>query len=183
MSLDLLSGPEVDERIGLYVANKIAIATREKPRNRASDVFGLYRAVAVVSDTEFLAGIVWYNYRPDYKTIEVAIAAENGRWCAKGVLKDIFSYPFLQMNCRRISAVIARNNRPAIKLCKGLGFVHEGTHRKMLGRNDGFSFGLLKENCKWIKEKSSEPAVPPSAIPVPTKESANNGQAQSTLST
>jgi RimJ/RimL family protein N-acetyltransferase len=66
----------------------------------------------------------------------------------------LFDYPFNQLGCRRMTAMVGRRNKRSRKICEGLGFKLEGVHLKGLdGEQDVFSYGLLKEHCRWIKER------------------------------
>ncbi len=82
--------------------------------------------------------------------IEMSIYAERGQWAKPGVLKAMFDYPFNQVGCQRVTAVIAKANRKARKLVEHVGFTHEGTHPRALDGKTALSYGLLKENCRWI---------------------------------
>ena len=101
-----------------------------------------------------LAGIVYNWYRPmkfgaDFRVI---IAADSPRWCRPGILRELFAYPFETCGCSRLTAVIRDGNEKSIRLCKGLGFRQEGVLRRGYnGRTNALLFGLLKNECKWLK--------------------------------
>lgn len=97
---------------------------------------------------EVIAGIIYHNFIPEFKNIEMSMVATSPRWATKNVIKQLLSYPFNQLNCQRITTCIASRNQRAIKLNQGLGFKHEGTLRKGCGDDDMFVLGMLKEDAK-----------------------------------
>lgn len=114
------------------------------------DGFGHARAIGIAKDGSLIAGAVFANYRKT--NIEVTIAADDPSWCRKGVLAALFGYVFLQLRCRRMTAIIPATNERSLRLCTGLGFTEEGRHPGLFSDGDvGISCGLLRENCRWLK--------------------------------
>lgn len=94
-------------------------------------------------------GVVYDNYSGE--DIHMSIAAETPKWCSRGNLRMFFDYPFNQLNCARVTAMTAKGNKRTRRMCEGLGFTHEGTHKKAFsGGQTAISYGLIKEDCKWI---------------------------------
>lgn len=115
---------------------------------RCGATFSLYKSIGVELDGSVSAAVVYSNYRDG--NIEATIAADDPRWCRKGVLASLFYYPFVQLGCRRITCLIRHDNERSIRLCEGLGFVREGRCRKIFGEEDGLVYGLIREECRWI---------------------------------
>lgn len=93
-------------------------------------------------------GVVYFDYRGH--DIE-AMAAGEGLWLTPLNLKTIFLYPFEQMNCRRMTVHVARNNHKSRKFVQRLGFKLEGKRRHGLPDGiDQMTYGLLREECRWI---------------------------------
>lgn len=137
-----------DAEIGSWVAQQLPDITG------AAD-FGPYTSLGIVRDGRIVAGVVYYDYR---KTdMMMAVAASDPRWLSRSMLREIFDYPFRQMNCQRVSAVIDRRNKRARKLVEGVGFRMEGVLRKALKHNrDAILYGMTKDECKWIQPRRTQ---------------------------
>lgn len=92
-------------------------------------------------------GVVLYkNYSSG--DIEMVCAGEPG-WVTPSILKFVFSYPFEQLNCNRITCLAHRKNKAMRNYLLRMGFKLEGVKRKALNGADLFIFGLLKGERKW----------------------------------
>lgn len=108
-----------------------------------------YQAIGFAkSDGVLCGGVLYYNWHDG--DIEASAAGE-GHWLTPLNLKIIFLYPFGQLGCRRMTALVARNNKRSRRFVERLGFKLEGVKRAALpdGR-DQFIYGLLKKECRWI---------------------------------
>lgn len=116
---------------------------------------GSYQAIGVVRDGKLCGGVVYYNYDPTNGNICVHIASDNPRWFFPQTARGLFAYPFIDLDCIRITALIARSNKRCRDFTKGLGFQEEGCHRMgFLKREDLMSYGLLRTKAaerKWIR--------------------------------
>lgn len=112
--------------------------------------FGPHASLAVLKDDEVVAGIVYSEMHGDFD-IRASIATRGPGWATRGVLRALFSYPFDQLKVRRITCLIAADNVKSQTLCEKMGFSREGTHpRAWDGHKAAMSYGLLREDCKWI---------------------------------
>lgn len=109
-------------------------------------------AIGVAHGHELVAAAIYNNYRPP--NIEVTFVTTSPRWASPGAVKRILSYPFLQLDCRRITATTeATNKRACAFLCR-LGFEQEGYHPDALPSGDAVTFGLLRKNAaRWLAEE------------------------------
>lgn len=115
-------------------------------------LFGPCVALGVIRRGTLVGGVVYHNYR--IWDIELSCAFDQVGWALPGTVRALMAYPFNELDCRRVTAIIGRKNRKARKLLEDLGFKLEGVHERGLdGFEDAFSFGMLKEKCKWIKER------------------------------
>lgn len=113
--------------------------------------FGPFTSIGIAEDGKLIAGALYHRWRGF--DCELTFAASSPKWCRKGVLRALFHYPFEQCGVSRMTLIIGENNPRALKLNQGLGFKIEGKARKAYdGTNDAFVLGMLKEECKWIKE-------------------------------
>lgn len=112
----------------------------------------LYTAIGVAdSSGALLAGAVYNNWR--HPNIEITFAVEHPKWASREAIACILRYPFVQLKCLRITAyTAARNDRARAFLTNPLiGFTQEGYHPNGFPSDDAVSYGLLRENCRWIK--------------------------------
>lgn len=130
---------DLDEAVAKWVAERLDI-----------EDFGYCRTMALVADDgEMLGGVIFNNWR--HTNIEMTIATVSPRWCKRSVLATIFSYPFFQLKCKRVTAITEVMNQPVRAFLCRLGFQEEGTLRKwFLDGADGVIYGMLAEECRWI---------------------------------
>jgi RimJ/RimL family protein N-acetyltransferase len=119
--------------------------------------WGPARAIGVATGGKLLAAIIYSRMEtmPHGNMLEVSIAADSPDWCRRGVLRALFHYPFIQLNCVRMHARIGRKNKRARRLIEGLGFRLEGMGRKAYdGRQDAAVYSLLRHECRWISQET-----------------------------
>lgn len=132
-----------DELVGAMVKARIS-------HMRGRDWNGGYRALGVVRRGVLLGGVVYH----DYRTFDIMFSGAFDRvgWALPGTLRSLFAYPFLDLDVRRMTACTGRKNKKARKTLEGLGFRLEGVCRRGLdGFDDACIYGMLKENCKWLR--------------------------------
>jgi RimJ/RimL family protein N-acetyltransferase len=81
---------------------------------------------------------------------EVSVVAFSRHAYSRKVLRDLFSYPFLQLGLRRLHAYTRADSTTAAEQLSRLGFRVEGLLRNWYPDCHGVLHGLLKEECKWI---------------------------------
>ena len=117
------------------------------------EFFGNINTLGVEQNGELIAGVVFEGYTGSSISIHVA-ALEGKLWLSKEFLFRVFAYPFLQLECHRVTGLVRADNIKAQKLDEHLGFVREGIMRK--GATDGTDYiiyGMLKEECRWLDFK------------------------------
>ena len=117
------------------------------------DGFGLSTAIGVERDGKIICAAVYHDYRDGQ--IEASIAASSRRWANRSVLHALFAYPFNQVGAHRLLVTCNEANEIAMKMNSQLGFIQEGRLRQMYAPHDAVIWGMLKDECKWIKEKSN----------------------------
>ena len=115
--------------------------------------FGPSEAIGVVRDGELIAGVVYNELRGF--DLQMHIAASSPRWASRRTIDSLLSYPFKQLGCVRVTAVVPRSNHRARALLQKLGFRLEGTHRQAWdGRQTALSYGMTRRMAaKWIGEE------------------------------
>lgn len=108
-----------------------------------------YEEIGIECGGELIAGCVYHNFTGH--SCEVTFYSSTPKWCSRLALKYLFGYPFNQLGYNRITAITSEKNHRAIAVMQKLGFEHEGTLREYFGANDGLLFGMLKTDCRWLK--------------------------------
>ena len=127
------------------------------------DDWGPCTTIAVLRNWEIVAAAVYNNYR--HPNIEGSFVTTDPRWATPGVVRTMFRYPFVQLECKRVTATIeAKNQRIRAFLCR-LGFREEGYHVDALPSGDAITLGLLaKDAARWIGETEAASEQGRSAI-------------------
>lgn len=109
----------------------------------------------LTDDKKTLAGgIVLYNYRKTDMMLSSAIA--NPLVLRPQNLEPVSDYIFNTCGCDRLTSVVRITNEPSLKLTRHLGFKEEGHLRRVFDGDDAKLFGMLKEECRWLKPASEE---------------------------
>jgi RimJ/RimL family protein N-acetyltransferase len=107
-------------------------------------------ALGVIRNGQLVGGIVFHTYYPGIN-IEISIYMNSAKWATPRTLARLYSYPFLQLNVPRITAVTSRKNKRTRRFLEGVGWKLEGTIRKAFdGKYDAMIYGQLREECKWL---------------------------------
>ena len=102
--------------------------------------------IGVEQDGVLVAGIVFFDWFSAWGNVYVAVAGD-GAWCTRKLLRCCYAFPFVQMECKRVTVLVRDGNHPAINLVTRIGFKLEGIMR---GEQSCLVFGILKnEALKW----------------------------------
>lgn len=116
--------------------------------------FGPCVAIGIAHRNEIVAAAVFNNYR--HPNIEITFVTSSPRWASRGAIRAILQYPFVQLRCKRITAITEAANYPARAFLFRLGFHEEGYHPDALPSGDAVTYGLLaKDAGRWIAEECS----------------------------
>lgn len=107
---------------------------------------GHYLAIGYQRGDILTGGVVFTQYSG--ANIVIACALESP--LTRLFLRGIFYYPFLQLHCRRVTALIDEDNLASQRLVEHAGFEREGCMRHATAKGDVFIYGLLKEHCRWL---------------------------------
>jgi RimJ/RimL family protein N-acetyltransferase len=110
-------------------------------------------ALGLEEDGKLIAGVVfnWYTG----PSIAMHVAAEPGRrWLNRDFLYRCFAYPFLQLNCNRVTGLVKVDNLDSQRFNEHLGFKKEGVIRQGAeDKTDFILYGMLKDECRWLELK------------------------------
>jgi len=106
-----------DEQVSSWVADRI-------PHVRGGS-FGPCSAIGVVSGDKLLAGIVYHDYQPDHRTIQLSMAADNPMWARRSIIAGLLHYPFEQLDCYKVWTSTPLDNDAALKVNIHIGFKRE----------------------------------------------------------
>lgn len=104
-------------------------------------------AIGVVRNGVIVAAALFSNYQPP--TIEITFVTSTPRWASRTAIKGIFEYPYVQLGCKRITAVTEACNKDARQFLERLGFKIEGRHPDAFPSGEGISYGLLRKDAEW----------------------------------
>lgn len=107
-------------------------------------------AIGVARHGAIVAAAIFYDYR--LTSIEVTFVTTSPRWASRENIKAILSYPFLQLGCKRVTAITEEGNGAARAFLERLGFRQEGVHPDGFVSGAGISYGLLRVDAeRWLK--------------------------------
>jgi hypothetical protein len=128
-----------------WVARRIpgmAPAVANNPPGRA---FGAATAIGVVDGEGCLrGGVIYHNYRPEFRTIELGFASAHRRWLTRSLINGLLAYPFDQLGCQRVTGVTPKRYKDARRFLDKFGFKREGVVRRGFGDDDAIISGLLR---------------------------------------
>lgn len=114
--------------------------------------FGPCVALGVVRDGALIGGVVFNNYNPRGRDIEISAAFDTSAWFRPRTLRRILEYPFATAECARLTLQVGRKGKPARAFAEKAGFRLEGVKRRGFdGRQDLMMYGLLASECRFLK--------------------------------
>jgi len=107
-------------------------------------------AFAMEEDGEIIGAVAYNMYT--IASVSMHVVALPGKyWLTKDFLWRCFAYPFVQLGCKRVTALVREDNLYAQKFDENLGFKREGLIRQ--GCTDGSNlilYGMLKDECRFL---------------------------------
>lgn len=108
-----------------------------------------FEAIGLERDGDLLAVVVYNLWSGADIAMHVA-AMPGRRWMTRAFLRAVFRYPFVQLECQRVTGYVPASNADALRFDRHLGFVEEGRMREALPNGeDVIVLGLLKRECRW----------------------------------
>jgi RimJ/RimL family protein N-acetyltransferase len=132
---------QMDEAVAEFVcSHNPGMDLGETPYTAIGNVDGL---------GNIIGGIVFNTFT--HRDVQTHIAGIGRHWCTRRFLGEAFRYVFLQLGCRRCTALVAESNEASRRFVEKLGFVCEGLLRAYLANDeDCLVYGMLREECRWL---------------------------------
>ncbi|WP_090551239.1 GNAT family N-acetyltransferase [Paraburkholderia caballeronis] len=119
-------------------------------RTDEPDGYRDYSAIGLARDGDLVAGVV-FNYFTGAAVL-MHVASDGSRhWMTRDYLRACFAYPFVQLQCRRVTGLVRADNVAAQRFDEHLGFRREGMLRQ--GATDGCDlivYGMLASECRFL---------------------------------
>ena len=114
--------------------------------------------LGVMHDDQFAGCIAFSHFTgPDAR---ISLCIRDKYAFSRASVEAVMSYAFDYLKLRRLTAMIKISNRRARKLAEQIGFKMEGKHRKVtLDGCDALLYGLLKEECRYVRARTVVPAA------------------------
>lgn len=115
--------------------------------------FGAFSAIGVVSESgEPLAGVVFNEYKPQFRTMQITMVATSPRWATRNIVRSILAYPFLQVGVNKVWTATPHTNERALRFNKGIGFTQEATLAYQFGKSHAVICRLLRKDYLRLYE-------------------------------
>lgn len=115
------------------------------PINASSDM----RGIGLERDGELIAGVLYEGWNGVNVWMHVAVAPGK-RWTLQ-YLRQCFHYPFVELNCSRVSGYVEASNLAARKFDEHLGFEQEAVlHGAAADGGDVILYVMRRENCRYV---------------------------------
>lgn len=123
--------------------------------NMRGDPFPDSATAAGVAIEGKLAGVVVFSdWRPHWRTMQVSAVAEDARWMrARDAWDWMFDYAFLDCDIDKLWSVTPASNRRALKFVWGLGFVKEAVLERHFDTEDAIISRLFADDYYAAREK------------------------------
>ena len=103
-------------------------------------------------DGTLQGGVVFTNV--DGAGVTMHSAGSSRAWLNRSFLRAVFSYPFKQLGCRRLTTLVREDNKHAQTIALKAGYKLEGLLRAAEPDGCGLLvYGMLPDECRWIKDK------------------------------
>lgn len=89
-----------------------------------ADGFGECAGLWVVTDENRpVAGVVFHEWQPEYKHIQLSMAAESPIWARNEIIAGLLSYPFRQIGVYMVYTATPQTNKAALAVNEHIGFI------------------------------------------------------------
>jgi hypothetical protein len=98
-----------------------------------------------------LAGVLFSDYNGS--SVQTHIAAFSPNWASPAYLYCMFDYPFHTLGCKKLIAVMEKNNAKALQLNSRMGFKFEAEIEDVFSSGPAVIRSLRVEDCRFLDER------------------------------
>lgn len=102
-----------------------------------------------------LAGVVFHDWQPEFKTISFSIAATSMRWATRKTIALLLHYPFKDAGALKLWTSTPHKNERALRLIRHVGFVREAILAKHFGEEHAIISRMFLKDFKRLYERES----------------------------
>lgn len=107
--------------------------------------------IGVISGDRLIAGVAYHDYQKRYGVIQMSMAAISPMWAKAVTIHQLLRYPFEQLDCFKVMAVVEPENIKALKTLTSIGFIQEVIMKHMFGEgNHAVVMEMLKSDYNRI---------------------------------
>lgn len=104
------------------------------------------RTIGVMRSDGTLAAAVGFNAWQT-ESCFMHVAFDSPHSLTRDLLRAAFAYPFIQSGKSAVYALVDKGNEECLRLVRKLGY------RETVQTVDSVMFEMLRDECRWIKEK------------------------------
>jgi RimJ/RimL family protein N-acetyltransferase len=116
-------------------------------QNYGADFGTVFTAIGVLRDGEIVGAAILNDYANG--NIEFSYFGPGS--ASLRIIRAVAHTAFVINGCDRVSATTLETNDRAIEALVKLGFRHEGTRRMPEGKPNWLLFGILRNECRFLK--------------------------------
>ena len=110
---------------------------------------GSGQALGRVSNGELIGGVLFDNCTG--RSIQMHCAGTNGLWLGREFLRQIFHYPFNELQVNKCIALVDSTNTAALRLDTHLGFVVEAVIKDAGRYGDTVILSMTRDQCRYLE--------------------------------
>ena len=115
-----------DKMVAEWVADKMDLVSRGFEKSTAIGIMNK-------EGSRMIAGVVYSEYYPEHKTIQMSIASISPMWARKETIRRLLVYPFEQLGVFKIIITTAIDNIKSLKVTDHIGFKREAVLAHQFG--------------------------------------------------
>ena len=117
-----------------------------------------YVGIGLEEDGGYIASCLYSEHTGH--NIYMHFASDSPKCATQRTFGAWFSYPFIQLGCKRVTALIAKPNKKSRAFVERAGFKLEGVARKGFdGKIDACIYGMLFSECRYIMSPKQRKSI------------------------
>ncbi|ACT57606.1 hypothetical protein Q7M76_05095 [Candidatus Liberibacter asiaticus] len=145
-TIEITWGGNAKPRINQIIADFVAKRIKD-----CSSGWDRFVSMGILKSNFLVAGIIYHNYCPISRVIELSGASDCKSWLSRSVLKEIYSYPWNQLCCQAVIHRIPDEDYPQHRMLTSLGGIRYRIPR-LRGRNAAENIYVITHEA-WMHNK------------------------------